>query len=229
MYTAPDTPVARRELAYESLKTRLLRGGFAAGERLGEERLAAELGVSRTPVREALSRLQSDGFVLRSTDGYFPVVPDLHTVRELYDLRFGLERWAITAPLRGGSGHDVDEVAALRAEWLDLEADAAGDTAFVLLDEDFHVRLAASAGNGSLADHLQSVNERIRVVRTHDFVTAERISTTIEQHVAVLDAVIAGDLSMAEERLVVNFSESLAVVEERAAMAIARMVQGWGR
>jgi DNA-binding GntR family transcriptional regulator len=94
----------------------------------------------------------------------------------------------------------------------------------VLLDEDFHERLAASAGNRELAEHLHKVNERIRIVRMQDFLTAERVGLTIRQHTAILDAVLDGDLATAEERLVGHFDESLAVVEERAALAIARML-----
>ena len=222
VYTRADTTVDRRQLAYQSLKARLVDGAFAAGERLREERLASELGVSRTPVREALSRLVSDGLVVRTTDGYVPVVPDLATIRELYDIRFALERWAIRSP-----EHDIDDVASLRRDWVAAEVGPDPDGGFVLRDEDFHVRLAAAAGNATLADHLQGVNERIRVVRLHDFLTPERIERTIEQHVRVLDALLAGDNHVAEVRLVENFSESLAVVEERAALAIARMVKRW--
>jgi DNA-binding GntR family transcriptional regulator len=223
VYTAGHTATDRRQLAYDALKARLVQGDFAAGERLREERLAGEHGVSRTPIREALARLVSDGLVARASDGYVPVVPDLPTIRELYDVRFALERWAIRRP-----GHDLDAVGELRDEWVELAADEpTADAAFVLRDEDFHVRLASSAGNRTLADHLQAVNERIRVVRMHDFLTPERITRTIGQHVRVLDAVQMADLEAAEVRLVENFSESLAVVEERAALAIARMVGQW--
>jgi DNA-binding GntR family transcriptional regulator len=231
VYTGSDTTVDRREHAYRSLKARLVNGEFAAGERLREERLANELGVSRTPVREALARLVSDGLVARAADGYVPVVPDLLTIGELYEVRFALERWAISGPNRGGARHDLDAVDGLRRRWsnLDVEPGEPVDGSFVHLDEDFHVRLAASAGNATLADHLVAVNERIRVVRMHDFLTAERIERTIEQHLAVLDALLAGDVDTAEVKLVENFSESLAVAEERAALAIARMVDRWRR
>ena len=223
VYTEAHTGTDRRQLAYDALKARLVHGDFAAGERLREERLANELGVSRTPIREALSRLVSDGLVARTSDGYVPVVPDLPTIRELYDVRFALERWAIRWP-----EHDEAAVGELRDEWRAFATGAIdADAGFVLHDEDFHVRLAGSCGNRTLADHLRGVNERIRVVRMHDFLTPERIRRTIEQHLRVLDALLDGDVERAEVRLVENFSESLAVVEERAALAIARMVQQW--
>lgn len=215
------------------LKHRLLVGDFGPGARLGEERLAGELGVSRTPVREALARLHSEGLVERLADGgYGPTLVDLHQVRELYEIRFALERSALRRPVEGGAPHDPEQLLALQADWTALDRpegddEIAGD--FVLLDEDFHERVAAAAGNASLVDLLHRVNERIRIVRMQDFLTAERVVLTVEQHLGVLDALLDGDLGEAEVRLVGHFEESLAVVEERAALTIARMLGRRGR
>lgn len=229
MYTAPDTGSSRREATYNALKHGLLMGDFAPGRRLGEERLATNLGVSRTPVREALSRLHSEGLVERLSDGgYGPTVIDLHLIRELYEIRFALERCAIQRPTQGGPAHDADALRVLRADWSDLEVpatDADVGVDFVLMDEDFHERVAASAGNVALVTQLHSINERIRIVRMQDFLTAERVVQTIEQHLAVLDPLLEGELVVAEQRLIGHFAESLAVVEERAALTIARMFE----
>lgn len=230
MYTAayPAGSRARSEQAYTGLKTRLLRGEFLFGVRLAEERLAALLDVSRTPVREALSRLHAEGLVERHPQGgYCPAAPDLETIQELYEVRFSLELTALARPARNGTEHDLEELAALREDWLALDepdGDVGVDPDFVLLDEDFHVRLAASAGNLALADLLGRVNERIRIVRMQDFLSAERMRRTIDQHVAVLDAIVEGDLETARGRLVAHFDESQAVVEERAAAALNRML-----
>jgi DNA-binding GntR family transcriptional regulator len=228
VYTALDPGTSRRERAYHALKHRLLLGDFAPGTRLGEERLAAELSVSRTPVREALTRLHSEGFVERLVDGgYGPTLIDLRQIRELYEVRFALERCAIRRPLEGGPPHDEEQILALQQDWRDLDApgdDDSVDVEFVLLDEDFHERVASAAGNESLTEQLRRVNERIRIVRMQDFLTAERVSQTIEQHLGVLEPLLEGDLVVAEERLVGHFQESLSVVEERAALTIARML-----
>lgn len=83
LYTAPPggdvvRPLAqqpgglRREVAYDRLKTGLLIGDYPLNRRLGEERLAAQLGVSRTPVREAPLRLDAEGLVQRSPEGTPP-------------------------------------------------------------------------------------------------------------------------------------------------------------
>lgn len=228
MYTTPDAAGTRRDHAYVALKHQLLKGAFPPGTRLGEERLAAELGVSRTPVREALGRLHSEGLVERLTDrGFGPTLIDLHLIRELYEIRFALERFALRRTEDGQPTHDEEQVRALRADWADMEAptdDDEVDGDFVLLDEDFHERLAGSAGNVALTHQLHRVNERIRIVRMQDFLTAGRVELTIEQHLAVLDALLEDDIDTAEDRLVGHLDESLGVVEERAAHAIARML-----
>lgn len=223
MYTATDTAISRRELTYQSIKHQLLRGDFAPGERLGEERLAEAIGVSRTPVREALTRLHSDGLVERLPDGgYGPTLVDLHLIRELYEVRFALETWAVRRE------HDADGLIRLRGDWAVLEPPRDEDDLdpdFVLMDEDFHERLAAATGNVALVHNLRSVNERIRIVRMHDFLLPERIADTIAEHVGILDALLDGDHALGEQRLTAHFDESLAVVEERAALALARMVR----
>ena len=93
----------------------------------------------------------------------------------------------------------------------------------MLLDEEFHVRLAHAAGNHALAELLMAVNERIRPVRTHDFLTAERIALTIEQHLGVVGALLADDVKLAARLLTNHIGESMDVVEQRVAAAFARM------
>jgi DNA-binding GntR family transcriptional regulator len=226
------SPPSRSEATYRDLKRRLLVGDFPLGQRLGEERLAARFGVSRTPVREALSRLHAEGLVRRHPEGGFcPTTPDLGVIRELYEVRRALEGLAITRPTSGSPDHDAEALRDLRSDWIELGTDLdAADSGleFVLLDEDFHVRLAAASGNASVAELLAGVNERIRIVRTHDFLTRARVEATVEQHVAIVEAVLRGELADAAVQLEAHLAQSMAVVERRALEAIARMVSRSG-
>ena len=211
---------------FSDLKARLLAGDFPVGRRLGEERLAALLDVSRTPVREALHRLHAEGLVVRHADGGFvPAVPDVATVRKLYEVRVGLEIQALRRPAGLGITHDLAQVEHLLADWRALQDDEpAPSPDFVLVDESFHLTLAESAGNPVLVEFLRTVNERIRIVRMQDFLSADRIGETIAQHLGIAEAVLVGDTELAVGRFDNHLSESLAVVEQRTVQAIALMV-----
>src|SRR5260221_8801210 len=88
-------PVARRklaDLAYDAIHASIVGGGFAMGERLVETKLAAELGMSRAPVREALRRLLEEGLVVeRPHHGMFVRSFAAHEIVDLYNVRLALE------------------------------------------------------------------------------------------------------------------------------------------
>jgi len=69
------------------------------------------------------------------------------------------------------------------------------------------------------------VNDRIRIVRMQDFLTSGRIDETIAEHLGIVEAVLAGDLTDAERRFAVHIGQSIAVVEQRVSAAIARMAE----
>jgi DNA-binding GntR family transcriptional regulator len=227
MYTASYAAGRRSDLVHSELKKQLLEGHFAIGVRLGEVALAEEFGVSRTPVREALTRLWSEGIVDRHPDGGFRAVPpDVSVIRHLYEVRVGLEHLAIARPFRVGTVHERERLLELRDDWTAMvdDTDFEPNPDFVLLDESFHVGLAEAAGNPAIVEMLRTVNDRIRVVRMQDFLTEERIRQTIAQHLGILDAVIDRDLPAAMARFDDHLRESLAVVEERALQAVSRMI-----
>jgi DNA-binding GntR family transcriptional regulator len=213
--------------AYAELKRRLLVGEFPLRVRLGEERLAGLLRVSRTPVRQALARLHAERLVERLPEGgYAPAAPNLIEVRQLYEVRRALELSALGRPAELGRRHAVSVLEPLRDDWRALLRDTPEpDPSFVLLDENFHVRLAEASGNMSLAGILGVVNERIRAVRMHDFLTAERVERTISQHLGIVEPLLVGELTQAQARFIRHLGESIEVVEERATRALIRMMR----
>lgn len=230
MDTPLDTggvPLPPGEAAYRALRDRLISGSFPLARRLAEERLANALGVSRTPVRHALIRLHSEGLVARHPDGgYRPTIPDLTEIGCLYEVRRTLEIAALWRPSEHSLRHDPEVLEPLRDEWRALRDNPpAADPGFVARDEDFHVRLAVAAGNAVLADLLRSVNARIRVIRVHDFLSDDRITQTISEHLAITEAVMANDPTEAEHIFRAHVTRSKEVSEERALRALARMMR----
>ena len=223
--------VSRSDHAYAELKHRLLRGEFPLNVRLGEERLAALTGVSRTPVREALFRLHAEGLVARWADGGFrPIAPDVAVMRDIYEVRSTLEIAALRRPGEVGKPHDRTILLQLHEEWSELRDDADGDAdpGFVSHDEEFHVTLAQAAGNPVLVDQLRGLNERIRLVRMQDFLVEGRIGATIDEHLGIVDALLDEDAALAESRFTAHIGLSISVVEDGVQRAISRMVLGRG-
>ncbi|MFN8076588.1 MAG: GntR family transcriptional regulator [Kineosporiaceae bacterium] len=221
---------SRREQVYGELRRRILVAEFPARTRLAEERLAALLEVSRTPVREALVRLHADRLLRRHPDGGYEVAePDLADLRDLYELRVTLEVRGLTRALEGRK-HDLSQLEPLRDHWRRLRADTPDpDSRFVEEDEAFHTTLNRASGNLALTETLTGVNARIRPVRMYDFLTSDRIEETISQHLEIVEAVLAEDIPEALQALRRHVGVSLEVVERRAEHAITQMALMRGR
>jgi DNA-binding GntR family transcriptional regulator len=211
-----------REHAYTQIRRMIMLGEFPTGHRLAEEQIAEQLDVSRTPVREAFVRLHADRVLTRFADGgYYVAEIDLFDLRDLYELRLTLELRGVTRATEDGVEHDPVALAALRQTWLEIkQRPPAPDGSFIELDESFHLALARSSGNLALVDMLETINIRIRPVRTYDFLTEDRIVSSIAEHLGILEALLEGRIPLAAERLRDHIGSSLEVVEQRAADAM---------
>ncbi len=212
-----------REQVYDSLRRDLATGAIVPTERLGEERLAEAYGVSRTPVREALARLQADGLVERLADGLYPYRPRLDELDHLYELRLVLEARGMRRVGQAGEapGHDLDLVRAELDTWRALRDDPPEPgPALVAADERFHTTLLAAAGNAALAEALTAVHIRVRPVRTLDMPTPERIATMTAEHIAVAEHLLSGAVEAASATLTAHIDTSRAHVLARAQHAL---------
>lgn len=216
----------RSSTVYAELRRALMLGEYPLIERLGEVRLAERFGASRTPVREALMRLESEGLVHRRPEGgFYPSSPNLADIRDLYELRRIIELGTLQRMLETGSRHDPQVLEGLRADWQAMLEDRPDpEPDFVLLDERFHVGLAAASGNEAIARQLSSVNERIRVVRMQEFLDDERIERTVRQHLEIVTALEAGGAAVAAPVLAAHLDEAQQQATLRATAAVERMM-----
>jgi len=219
---------AQSERVYDALLERLTRGDFPIGSRLIEQQLAKEFRTSRTPIREALRRLEGDGHLSRDGGGGLrPRVPSLRSMRELYDVRISLEDLVVR---RSATTGDRGLLEALQQDWLALHAQHQGNAptegaAFVHRDEAFHERIAEASGNLVATEFLRDINARIRVLRIHDFARKDRINETIAEHLEIVRAVLGGDPDEAASFMRGHVQRSARVVREQIGEILSRMVE----
>jgi DNA-binding GntR family transcriptional regulator len=203
--------------AYERVKTEIFDFHLVPGDRFSEAELAAQLGMSRTPVREALSRLQREGFLEVHFKSGWSVRPfDFEQFEHLYDLRMVLETTAIRRLCEGAETLiEAASIAEQKGVWLAPKAlHAADGTAVAHLDEAFHIALVEAAGNPEIARVHRAVTERIRIIRRLDFTQAARIDVTYEEHAQILRAVLARRAPQAELLLRSHIEQSKAEVRK---------------
>jgi DNA-binding GntR family transcriptional regulator len=171
---------------YEQIKAMTAGYEFKPGERLNELEIARRLGVSRTPLREALNRLNVEGFLTFTPGrGFFCRELDAHEIFDLYELRKAIEIAAIRLAVVRAKDEDI----AALLTFLEQTGPDPGERTtveLVELDEIFHERLMAMSGNAEMLRILRNVNARIRFVRWIDMDRIDRKNTQAEHRQAVL-------------------------------------------
>ncbi len=184
----PAEPATLADQAYARLKQMIFDFALMPGDRCSESELAQQLQVSRTPLRQALQRLEREGFLQVMPKIGWQVAPlDFDTFDELYDLRVLIE---CHAAQQLAEAEDRPALAALADVWLVPPAERLADGAEVgRLDEQFHSRLVQASGNREMARVHREITERIRIIRRLDFTKAARIETTYDEHARILRAI----------------------------------------
>jgi len=204
--TAPGlikpTPLGNQ--VYMLLWQRIVNHQLLPGDKLSDLRLSEELGVSRTPVREALHRLAQEGIVrAASRQGFFVARFSSRDVRDVYDVRTALEVLAVRLALPNLTDAELD--AAQRA--LDAvtvrvqagEADAAD--AFLVIDRAFHELLVQAAGNRRLTTMMASLQAHLRVFQFYGSHVHTMLETSVGHHHTILAALRRRDGAGAERAM----------------------------
>jgi DNA-binding GntR family transcriptional regulator len=215
--TLPPLPAARANLAeqvYAALKGEIHDFQLVAGDRFSEAELGHRLGVSRTPVREALFRLRNEGFLdVEPKLGWFVRPIDFAKLEQLYDLRIVLEMASVLRLCARSA--DPPELDALKHIWLVPVAERLSDARQVgANDEQFHATLVRAAGNGEMARVHWDVTERIRIIRHLDFTRPDRIEATYTEHAKILRALIQRKADQAQLLLKSHIDQSKAEVRK---------------
>jgi DNA-binding GntR family transcriptional regulator len=217
--TLPLKPVRQATLAdsvYESILEAILVGRFPAGAELSEVALGAELGVSRTPVHEAIGRLTVDGLVEPMTNRQVRVIsPGARGIREIYEMRRLLEPAAAERAAARLTSAQLDSLRDAARSLADNSDRDDWPTRAIDFDIQFHDLLAAASGHERLAAEITKYR---RLVRALCRATGSRdnLRQAFREHLVILDALEARDGRAAAAAMAAHIDARLrTVLDER--------------
>ncbi|MFH5879977.1 GntR family transcriptional regulator [Arthrobacter sp. NA-172] len=210
-----------RQKAYEYLRDQILVDPGMQGKFVNEQELAHDIGVSRTPVREALLLLVSDGLIelIPNRGALIPVISG-RQIAELFELRGVLERHAAASTIRAGSvPHELMELTLKEQRELISNFGGTADnvrgraTEFIRLDQHFHQLLIDAAENELISQTYNKLRARQVFIGVEAlFRTQDRQSLVCDEHEIIIDALRRGDVEAAQTAIDRHLAVTLDVV-----------------
>lgn len=193
--TEADADSSRGERAYIRLKTDIADGVMPPGSRVRESEIAERLGISRTPVREALRRLEADGLIVHAPhQGAVVAQLDHQSVIELYDMRETLEGTAARYAARHASEAEIADL----AELVESESETADPVARAGLNRAFHAAIYRAGHNRYLLKALLSLGDAMILLGGTTLGTGERFKAAHAEHQGIVKAIEDRDPERAE-------------------------------
>jgi DNA-binding GntR family transcriptional regulator len=204
----PDIPEqSQGNVAYAKLMAAIATGAFQPGDRLREADVATRLCLSRTPVREALRRMEAEAIIEhRPRIGAVIRVLSQTEVVELYEMRVVLERTAAELAAKHAVEAEVDTLRALNTEMaLAVNAPARAAT----LNQQFHQCLYTATRNRFLLESARALNNVLLLLGPTTLADSERLKQVCTQHEAIIAAIAAGDATAAGQAAETHLQTSL--------------------
>ena len=204
------------EHAYDTLLRELRMGTFSPGDRLREEDVGARLGLSRTPIREALRRLESDGIVEhRPRVGAVIRVLSHTELVELYEMRIVLERTAAQMAAKHCVKAEIEALDALNDQ---IDAERENPDLGAALNQDFHRGLYLAGRNRFLLEAARALNSSLLLLGPTTYRIPGRIDVVVKEHRDIITALRNGDpqaaADAAEAHLQTSLRDRLKVISE---------------
>jgi DNA-binding GntR family transcriptional regulator len=201
-----------KEKVYSTIKKRILKFELKPGEKIFETEIANDLGVSRTPLREALNKLEQEGLIKTLPNkGYFVSNISATEIEELYEIREALEVLAIRTAVKNSRKED----------WIRLEQNLLGQTRDKGKDSEklhgqtfkeaheFHQEIARISGNETLQQMLNTVSERINRFQWMNLFLMDRARSSRNEHVEIVKLLKQGKVeeAVAAEQIHIRHSK----------------------
>lgn len=211
-------PRTLTEQAADAIRARIVSGDFQLGEALSEITLAAELGVSKTPVREAFLQLKNEGLVeIQPQRGTFVFQMTSEQIGQLSVFRELLEIEALRIAMRIDAAAVGDLLHRIVARMTD--AVAAGDSRlYRQIDNDYHLEIIVACGNPFIEAAYSSIAFRVQALRNRLSLQPEQNNRSLEEHRGLANIIKSGDSDLAAKMLLdhirATLREYISIVEK---------------
>lgn len=188
-----------RDVVFNTLREAIIKGNLKPGERLMEVQLAEEMGVSRTPVREAIRKLELEGLVVMvPRKGAYVAGLSLKDAADLFEVRISLEGLAAALSAERITEEELKSMEKILEEI--TEAAEREDAETVMKkDVEFHQILFSTTRNSRLAQIINGLKEQIDRFRIQSFRNPERMKAINKEHAKIINAIRNGDSELAEK------------------------------
>lgn len=200
-----------REIVLEALREAIVSGVLEPGERLMEIQLAEEMGVSRTPVREAIRKLELEGFVVMiPRKGAYVAGVSHKDVKDVFEIRRALEVLAAGLAAEKATDEEIEQME--RALHYDNEPNSLEE--IVQADTDFHALVYKASRNERLTQILSNLREQIQRFRATSLAVPGRLKTAIQEHRELVDNIARHDVEGAQNIATLHIENAANVMFE---------------
>lgn len=187
-----------RELVCENIRQAIIDGTFSPGERLMEIQLADEMGVSRTPVREAIRKLELEGFVVMiPRRGTYVADISIKDINEIYEIRISLDVLAAGLAAERITDEELEKLNYYLVE-IGKYVPSMNIDKIVELDVAFHDVLYNASRNERLCSIIGNLREQLTGIRGRSMAFPGRMVETMDEHRALVDSIAARDVDRAQ-------------------------------
>lgn len=187
-----------RELVCENIRQAIIDGTFSPGERLMEIQLADEMGVSRTPVREAIRKLELEGFVVMiPRRGTYVADISIKDITEIYEIRISLDILAAGLAAERITDEELEKLNSYLVE-IGRYVPAMDMDKIVELDTAFHDILYKATRNERLVSVIGNLREQLTGIRGRSMSYPGRLVETMDEHRALVDSIASRDVERAQ-------------------------------
>ena len=213
-----DTYKPLREIVFTTMREAIINGDFKPGQRLMEVQLAEQMGVSRTPVREAIRKLELEGLVVMvPRKGAYVAGLSSEDVREVVEIRCVLEGLAAKLAAQKAGSEDISKLK-LIIDNFEIAVNDKNIADLISYDSDFHEIIYRTAKNGKLIQMINGLREQVQRFRVAYFTQFNNVDVLLIEHRDLLNAIINKNSELARqvaEKHITTTEQLITKIEEK--------------